>query len=213
MNIRHPNRRFVAVVALCLAGPACRGGQPEPQTPKPIVSQTDETEEQATSNERQEPIQQESYTATTIVLSPELRKGCELPDTPAEAPQFDYDESDLRPRGADILDGVARCLTTGRLQSHSITIIGRADPRGSEQYNKALGRDRATAARAYLIEKGVPAQRISFVSRGEQGAKGDDKQSWQLDRRVDIDLSRRDRSPASDATGAAPHDLSLVPEK
>jgi len=111
-----------------------------------------------------------------------------MPAAKEDAPQFDYDEAKLRPRGANILDDVAACLTEGKLKDTQITVIGRTDPRGTDEHNQALGASRATAVRSYLMTRGVPAERINLVSRGEKGASGDDEKTWALDRRVDVEL-------------------------
>ncbi|HYO95629.1 MAG TPA: OmpA family protein [Polyangiaceae bacterium] len=136
----------------------------------------------------------------TVQLSQQFRSRCSLPDAPREAPRFDYDQATLRPRGENVLDDVARCLTEGGLKGELITIVGRADPRGSDEYNEDLGRSRAAAARNYLVQKGVPADRIRLMSRGSEGARGTDEASWALDRRVDFELG--DLTAAASQAGA-----------
>ena len=125
---------------------------------------------------------------TTIHLSPEIMRDCQFPSDPAEVPRFDVDQSTLRPRGRDILADVANCMKDGPLQNRTITIIGRADARGTEQHNHALGASRAEATRNYLTQKGVQAQKLLVVSRGEQGATGEDADGMARDRRVDLVL-------------------------
>jgi hypothetical protein len=121
---------------------------------------------------------------------------CELPDA-EQTPRFDYNEAVLRPSGANVLDDVARCMTAGPLDGRTITVIGRTDPRGDTSYNEQLGENRAEAVRAYLVERGVRAEHIRLVSRGEQGARGNDEATWALDRRVDLQLGERDSVAAS----------------
>ncbi|HEU5074381.1 MAG TPA: OmpA family protein [Polyangiaceae bacterium] len=128
--------------------------------------------------------------ATEVNVSEELRRECQLPDAPADAPKFDYDEAALRPRGRDILQDVAGCLKGGPMQGRAVTIVGRTDPRGPQEYNQELALDRAQAARDYLVAQGVPEGQIQVVSRGEQGAQGTNEESWALDRRVDIQVAR-----------------------
>lgn len=124
----------------------------------------------------------------SVQVSPEVRERCQLPSSPHEVPRFDYDQARLRTRGANILDDVARCLSDGALKGQKVTIIGRADPRGPTEYNQELGVSRAEAARDYLEERGVPAESLLLLSRGEQGARGHDEETWALDRRVDLEL-------------------------
>jgi peptidoglycan-associated lipoprotein len=129
---------------------------------------------------------------TTIAISEEFRRECQLPNAPKEAPHFDYADATLRARGANILDDVAKCLSTGPLKGRVITIIGRTDARGSAEYNKELSANRAEAARNYLVQRGVAASTVRIIARGEQGAQGTDEETWALDRRVDFELGARD---------------------
>jgi len=128
--------------------------------------------------------------ATDVNISEELRRECQLPDAPAEAPKFNFDDAALTPRGRDTLQDVAGCLAEGPMQGRAVTIIGRTDPRGTQQYNQELAMDRAQAARDYLVARGVPEGQIQLVSRGEGEAQGTNEQSWALDRRVDIEVAR-----------------------
>lgn len=128
---------------------------------------------------------------TTIVLSDDIRRECQLPNAPREAPQFEFDQATLRSRGRNILDDVATCMSEGPLKGRIITIIGRTDPRGSTEHNQELATNRAEAARNYLAERGVPADTIRIWSRGEHGAQGTNEETWALDRRVDFELGDR----------------------
>ncbi len=141
--------------------------------------------------------------ATTMALSPELRHACQMPAAADETPQFDYDDAKLKPRGENILNDVATCLTDGPLRGRNITIVGRADPRGSQEHNEELGVSRASATRAYLMDRGVTVDRIQMVSRGEKDARGDDESTWALDRRVDINLGSTETERASAVEGTA----------
>jgi outer membrane protein OmpA-like peptidoglycan-associated protein len=125
---------------------------------------------------------------TAIHLSDEIMADCRFPASPNELPQFDVAEATLRPRGRDILADVANCMKDGPLQNRTITIIGRTDARGSEANNQQLGASRADATRNYLVGKGVSDKKLLVVSRGEQGATGDDAETMALDRRVDLVL-------------------------
>jgi outer membrane protein OmpA-like peptidoglycan-associated protein len=121
-----------------------------------------------------------------IEVSEDIRTRCALPDTREGSPQFDFDSSRLRETGTSILDEVATCMLTGSLKDREVTLVGHADPRGSEMYNEELGMRRAETTRDYLISQGVPRASIAVTSRGEKDATGDDVASWQLDRRVEL---------------------------
>jgi outer membrane protein OmpA-like peptidoglycan-associated protein len=144
---------------------------------------------------------------TTIQLSDEFKQACELPNDPKDVPHFDYAEATLHTHGANVLDDVAKCLSTGPMKGRVMTIIGRTDARGSAAYNKQLSANRAEAARNYLVERGVAAANVRIIARGKQGAQGTDEETWALDRRVDFELG--DRS----ATGnAATNNLNASPD-
>jgi peptidoglycan-associated lipoprotein len=143
---------------------------------------------------------------TTIQISEDFRRECQLPNAPQEAPHFDYADATLHARGANILDDVAKCLSEGPLKGRAMTIIGRTDPRGSAAYNKQLSASRADAARDYLVQRGVATSNIRIVARGEQGAMGKDEETWALDRRVDFELGDANvaGTPAANNLNASP---------
>ena len=128
---------------------------------------------------------------TTIQISDDFRRECQLPNAPQEAPHFDYADSTLHARGQNILDDVAKCLSEGPLKGRVMTIIGRTDSRGSAAYNKQLSANRAEAARNYLVQRGVPTANVLLIAQGERGAQGNDEATWALDRRVDFELGDR----------------------
>lgn len=69
-----------------------------------------------------------------------------------------------------------------------IRIEGNCDPRGTREYNLALGEKRAQVAKKYLLNMGVAAGRISTVSLGEEKMllNGHDELSWAQNRRDDF---------------------------
>lgn len=69
-----------------------------------------------------------------------------------------------------------------------IRIEGNCDPRGTREYNLALGEKRAQVAKKYLLNMGVAAARISTVSLGEEKMllNGQDELSWAQNRRDDF---------------------------
>lgn len=161
----------------CLS--ACATDKP-PSTPANDLAPSADSEPAAS--------QQVGTGGTTIHLSPEIMADCRFPASPGELPLFDADKASLRPRGRDILADVANCMKDGPLQNRTITIIGRADARGSDAHNHELGANRAEATRNYLVQKGVSEQKLLVTSRGEEGATGDDAAGMAVDRRVDLVL-------------------------
>ena len=119
----------------------------------------------------------------------ELAKLCNVTFGNADrAPKFDYDEAALLPQDRDVLEQVAKCVTTGPLKGRKLALVGRADPRGETEYNMVLGDHRADAVHIYLARLGVGTNAMSKTSRGELDAEGKDDETWQRDRRVDIGL-------------------------
>ena len=104
------------------------------------------------------------------------------------APRFDTDESELSSQDTAILQQVAQCLSTGPLAGKNVHLIGRADSRGTTEYNMVLGEHRANAVGHFLEERGVNSARVDETSRGELDATGSDDTSMRNDRRVDIML-------------------------
>ena len=96
---------------------------------------------------------------------------------------FDFDSSTLESSARDALSQNASCIKEKGLKSVHIT--GLTDPRGTEEYNLALGDRRASSAKKYLKSLGVQAE-MSHSSMGEELASGQDEAGWSKDRRVDI---------------------------
>jgi peptidoglycan-associated lipoprotein len=120
-----------------------------------------------------------------VSLSKDIRDICKIDDSD-RSPKFDFDSSQLSSSDRDILQQVAKCMTDGALKGKNIELIGRADPRGEQEYNMTLGSSRATAAHKFLDGLGIDDRRMSETSRGALDATGSDEQGWAKDRRVDI---------------------------
>ena len=128
--------------------------------------------------------------SSTIYLSDRLRQACGITtiESVKESPKFDFDKNSILPEDRDVLAQVAQCLTTGPLKGRSVRLVGRADPRGTPEYNMALGERRSNAVVKYLSGLGVGPAQLSETSRGALDASGSDETAWRQDRRVDIDL-------------------------
>jgi peptidoglycan-associated lipoprotein len=85
---------------------------------------------------------------------------------PLEDVFFDLDKSDLTDAGRASLQKDATYLQ--KWTSAKILISGHADERGTAEYNLALGERRAVTTRDYLVSLGVPAARVSIVSKGKE---------------------------------------------
>jgi len=96
---------------------------------------------------------------------------------------FDYDTYDIRADAEATLSKDASYLA-----SHpdiKVVIGGYCDERGSNEYNLALGQNRADAARNALITAGVAASRIRVISYGKEKpfCSESTEECWQLNRR------------------------------
>ena len=107
----------------------------------------------------------------------------------AQAPKFDFDDNQLLPEDRDVLDQIATCVTTGPLKGKRLQLVGRADPRGTEEYNLALGQRRAGTVTTYLERLGVHNTQLAATTRGAIDANGRDEAGWRVDRRVDLRLA------------------------
>ncbi len=79
---------------------------------------------------------------------------------------FAFDRYDLSSRSREILARNAEFLL--KFPEAKIQIEGHCDERGTNEYNLALGMRRATASRNYLLSLGVPPDRLSTISYGEE---------------------------------------------
>lgn len=99
---------------------------------------------------------------------------------------FDYDSAELRQDAQQALTADANLLKghTGA----QFTVEGYCDQRGSEEYNLGLGQRRASAARNFLVNLGIPADNISTVSYGRDrlSCSEDTEDCWQKNRKVHL---------------------------
>jgi peptidoglycan-associated lipoprotein len=102
---------------------------------------------------------------------------------------FDYDKSNIRPADAGVLDQKIAIMQAN--PNLRIVITGHADDRGSDEYNLALGNRRALAAREYMVNRGIAADRISTASRGEEQPldPGSNEAAWARNRRDEFAIS------------------------
>jgi peptidoglycan-associated lipoprotein len=103
---------------------------------------------------------------------------------------FDYDRSDIRgdAQAALTQDATSIKAILADFPSSVIVIEGHCDERGSAEYNLGLGDRRATAARDFLQQLGVPADRLKTISYGKerpQCTEGNES-CWQKNRRVHL---------------------------
>jgi peptidoglycan-associated lipoprotein len=125
----------------------------------------------------------------TLAISGDILAACGIKAIASANPKFDYDKDELSNEDRAVLDQVATCLMTGALKGKNVALIGRADPRGTEEYNLGLGSRRSESVSAYLTRLGVQKTQLGVTTRGALDASGTDESGWQQDRRVDIQLA------------------------
>lgn len=127
----------------------------------------------------------------TLALSNDIVQMCGIKPTPSgSSPKFAFDRADLSDDDHRVLQQLATCMRSGPLQGKSVELIGRADSRGTEEYNLALGSRRASSVSDYLQSLGVDKSFLPQTSRGALDATGTDETGWANDRRVDIMLKQ-----------------------
>jgi len=124
-----------------------------------------------------------------VAVGDDLAKQCSLKlGSVAQAPKFEFDTAELAAADRDVLQQIATCVMTGPLKGKKLELTGRADPRGTQEYNLGLGSRRATSVKSYLQRLGVSTGQLGETTRGDLDATGTDEMTWQTDRRVDITL-------------------------
>jgi peptidoglycan-associated lipoprotein len=133
-----------------------------------------------------------------VTVSPEVAKKSSTPTASEEElfgtnvkdVFFDYDRSNVR---SD--QGLTAQADASFLVQHpdiKILIEGHCDDRGSEEYNLALGDNRATTLKNSLVVAGVSADRIKTTSYGKERpfCSQDEEQCWQQNRRDHLSLQQ-----------------------
>ena len=108
-------------------------------------------------------------------------------ETPRSSPlqevYFGFDSFDLSNDARATLKRNADWLKAN--QSVRVEIEGHCDDRGTNEYNLALGAKRAQASKDYLVSLGIPADRLSTISYGEElpVCREQTEDCWQKNRR------------------------------
>ncbi|HEV7992117.1 MAG TPA: OmpA family protein [Gemmatimonadaceae bacterium] len=79
---------------------------------------------------------------------------------------FAFDKSVLTDSAKAILDEKAELFRAN--PAMTVVLLGYTDVTGTDAYNMALGARRASAAKAYLVSKGIAADRLVIESKGER---------------------------------------------
>ena len=101
---------------------------------------------------------------------------------------FDFDKSVIKPEGRSKLDDLASKVKGINLEV--VIAIGHADSIGSDAYNQRLSVRRSESVKAYLVSKGIEANRVYTEGKGEKQPVADNKtaEGRAKNRRVEIEV-------------------------
>jgi peptidoglycan-associated lipoprotein len=103
---------------------------------------------------------------------------------------FEFDSAKLTPAAKKNLDAQICWLKT--YGTTNFTIEGHADERGTNEYNMALGTDRANSVSAYIASHGIATSRVTTTSFGKERpavSNGTTEEQHALNRRAVTVLS------------------------
>ena len=101
---------------------------------------------------------------------------------------FDFDKAVLKSEGKKQLDDMASKLQAINLEV--VVAVGHTDSVGSAAYNQKLSIRRAEAVKAYLVSKGIAANRVDTEGNGEKQPVADNQtaEGRSKNRRVEIEV-------------------------
>jgi OOP family OmpA-OmpF porin len=101
---------------------------------------------------------------------------------------FDFDKSVLKPEGKAKLDDLVSKLAGVNLEV--IVAVGHTDSIGTDAYNDKLSMRRAQSVKAYLVSKGIEANRIYTEGKGKRQPIADNrtKAGRAKNRRTEIEV-------------------------
>ena len=132
-----------------------------------------------------EPVVQEEVIEEVVVKEEVVV--VEAPRTPDVVMQediyFEFDKSTLTPAAQDNLLQKAEWLREN--PDKTVTIGGHCDDRGTNEYNLALGDRRAESAKAFLVDLGIDASRLTAIRYGEERPVDprNNEEAWAKNRR------------------------------
>jgi peptidoglycan-associated lipoprotein len=141
---------------ICLLG--C-GNPVNPPEPKWTTENPNASSEKSATAAAQKPVAENKTEKSGGGSLDDLQKGGTAASGPLKDVFFAFDRSDLSADARSILKANPAA---------QIQIEGHCDERGTVEYNLALGSKRAQASKDYLETLGVPANRLSMISYGEE---------------------------------------------
>jgi OOP family OmpA-OmpF porin len=114
-----------------------------------------------------------------------------------EQGEFDFDQAVLRPEVRSLLDSLVEKLKDAEYDR--LDIVGHADRIGAPEYNQHLSDRRAWAVARYLMDKGVPLQKMRVEGVGEREPVTPVEECRDLGRAELIECLHKDRRVEIDA--------------
>ena len=159
-------------------------------TNKPDTASANRADAGASSAERRAGEGQRGGTneSTTGASSLKQLEEGKSPTTPASSPLkdvfYEFDRYDLTADARSTLRANADWLKNN--PAARVEIEGHCDERGTSEYNLALGAKRAQAARDFLSTLGIPVERLSTISYGQEipVCREHSEDCWRQNRRV-----------------------------
>lgn len=108
---------------------------------------------------------------------------------------FNYDNADIRNDEQAKLDADARFLAAH--PDWQLLIEGHCDERGSEDYNMALGQNRAKDVQDGLVRQGISSDRIKLISYGKERpfcTTAENDSCWSQNRRAHFVLQKKQQA-------------------
>lgn len=116
---------------------------------------------------------------------------------------FDFGKATIKSQSFSICDEIARTLIENP-EVGRVRIEGHTDSVGSDAFNLTLSQQRTDSVRRYLINKGVPADRLEAVGYGETRPISDNGTSVGREKNRRVEFVLIDQAAPAPAPDAAP---------
>ncbi|MGC7403963.1 OmpA family protein [Pandoraea pneumonica] len=97
---------------------------------------------------------------------------------------FGFDQYNVDAQYTPLLQAHANFLN--KYSQRHVLVQGNTDPRGTSEYNLALGQKRAESVVKAMSALGANTSQMEAVSLGKEKATGTDEAGWAQDRRADL---------------------------
>jgi outer membrane protein OmpA-like peptidoglycan-associated protein len=170
--------RLTLVSLAALAVAACQS--PEPESPSAGLTRPVDPPKQPDLGRSAGMV--EVMTTYSMYVDDGIRNACAGPE-----PYFSFSSATPTTHDQATMKVLSDCMMSGPLRTKTILLIGRTDPRGTEDYNAKLGLERAEKVKSFLVSQGVDGARVRTTSLGKDDASPSPA-NWGGDRRVEVKL-------------------------